>query len=469
MNEGNIQLKKEDEMYCPNCAMPIKKEAVICPYCKVKLKELKVSEGFKTESQVDKIEIKRKKPGRFKRVLKTIIIIFSIIIVLGTAIGLYWYRGERLTASALDADYGGRPVEALALYDKIAKQYPYPFWFLGSFSEWVPYKVEFFKNYIAASKLKDSGQISEAIAAYESFIQSSGGYVLYEAIARKALVDLKLELAQDLHKKANYEEAIEVYKSFAGMESIEDHGFKVEEPLDELETSVLEVTSSIEEARLKAEAIIPDIYLEWASTLENNEEYEEAINKLKLILGEYLPVDKDLKIEDRIAETYREWANQLREDEKYQNAIDKYQIILDEYSGAAIAQEVESALAETQNEYSIWKEETKAIPVIEFNSELSRDDENKWIVVTKFKETGGKIGYTLSGEGWIVDTKGNEYGPYGGIINRGEVIVPPGGEDVSDYWCEGDTFVDGYAVFTWTGEDENGHAIEIEEKIHLLP
>jgi len=48
-------------------------------------------------------------------------------------------------------------------------------------------------------------------------------------------------------------------------------------------------------------------------------------------------------------------------------------------------------------------------------------------------------------------------------------VVPPGGEDISDYWCRGDTFIDGYAVFTWTGEDENGHAIEIEERIHLLP
>ena len=71
--------------------------------------------------------------------------------------------------------------------------------------------------------------------------------------------------------------------------------------------------------------------------------------------------------------------------------------------------------------------------------------------------------------GWIADIKGNKYGPWGTIINRGKVIVPPEGEDVDEYWCRGDNFVDGYAVFTWSGEDDNGHPITIEEKVHLLP
>ena len=470
MNEEKIQPKKPDEIYCPSCAKPVNKDAVMCPHCKVQLKEFKVSEEFKVKSPVKKIELERKKPGRPKKVLRTIIIIFSIIIILGAVIGLYWYRGERLVASAQDADYGGRPVEALALYEKIAKQYPYPFWFIGSFSQWVPYKVEFFKDYMTAYNLKENEQIHEAIAAYESFIQNkSSGNILYDCLSRKALVDLKLELAQDLHSKMKYEEAIKVYQSFSEIKSLEETGFKVDEPIDEWEKAVLDVTDSIEEARLKAEDIIPGIYLEWVNSLKNNKAYEEAINKLKLILNEYPAVVKDLKIEDKIAEIYREWANKLRNNEEYVEAIEKYRIILNQYSGAAIVQEIELALAETQNELEIWKEETEAIPVIEFNSELARNDENKWGIVTKFKETGGIIGYTLKGEGWIVNTKGNKYGPYGSIINRGEVVVPPEGEDTSDYWCKGDTFIDGYAVFTWTGEDENGHAIEIEEKIHLLP
>lgn len=471
MNEEKIQPKKPDEIYCPSCAKPVNKDAVMCPHCKVQLKEFKVSEEFKVKSPVKKIELERKKPGRPKKVLRTIIIIFSIIIILGAAIGLYWYRGERLVVTALDADYGGRPVEALALYEKIAKQYPYPFWFIGSFSQWVPYKVEFLKDYQNAYNLEESGKIPEAIAAYESFIKNkSGGYILYDCFSRIALVDLKLELAEDLHSKMNYEEAIKVYQSFNEMKSLEETGFKVEEPIDQWEKAVLEVTDSIEGARLKAENLVPGIYLEWVNSLKNNKAYEEAINKLKLILSGYPAVVKDLKIEDKIAEIYYEWANQLRNNEKYNEAIDKYRIILNQYSKATIAQEIELALAETQNEFKTWKEETEAILVIDYNSELTRNDEDKWIIVTTFKETGGKIGYTLKGEGWIVDIEGREFGPYGSICNRGEVIVSPGGEaGAEDYWFGGDIFIDGYAIFTWTGEDENGHAIEIEEKIHLLP
>jgi hypothetical protein len=43
MNEENIQSKKPDEIYCPNCAKPISKQAVICPSCGVQIKELNVS------------------------------------------------------------------------------------------------------------------------------------------------------------------------------------------------------------------------------------------------------------------------------------------------------------------------------------------------------------------------------------------------------------------------------------------
>ncbi len=35
--------KKEGEILCPNCAKPIKKDAVFCTYCGVQIKELKVS------------------------------------------------------------------------------------------------------------------------------------------------------------------------------------------------------------------------------------------------------------------------------------------------------------------------------------------------------------------------------------------------------------------------------------------
>ncbi len=38
--------KQSDEIYCPKCSKPIKKIAVICPYCGVQIKE---SESGKTE------------------------------------------------------------------------------------------------------------------------------------------------------------------------------------------------------------------------------------------------------------------------------------------------------------------------------------------------------------------------------------------------------------------------------------
>jgi len=43
MADDKIQEKKPDEIYCPSCAKPIKKEAVVCPYCGVQVKELKTS------------------------------------------------------------------------------------------------------------------------------------------------------------------------------------------------------------------------------------------------------------------------------------------------------------------------------------------------------------------------------------------------------------------------------------------
>ncbi|MCL5772706.1 MAG: zinc ribbon domain-containing protein [Actinobacteria bacterium] len=36
-------LKKEDEIYCPECAKPIKRDAVICVNCGVQIKEIKTS------------------------------------------------------------------------------------------------------------------------------------------------------------------------------------------------------------------------------------------------------------------------------------------------------------------------------------------------------------------------------------------------------------------------------------------
>ncbi len=513
MNEENIQPKKEDEIYCPSCARPIKKAAVICHHCGVQVKELKVSTEIKTMRPKQKLKKGRRKPGGARKVLKTIGIIGMVIIIIGAAIGLYWYRGERLDERAWDAYSEGGPVEALSLYSTIERQYPYPWWFLGDFAEWAPYDVEELEDYLYAYGLKDSKQVVEAITAYELFLDEHHRGNLYGSLARLVLVSLKLEFAQDLYHNKKYSESIEVYQSILEMEMLKSPDLEPIDPSDKWGIAYQEAEDAVEEAHAQAEATVPGIFLEWINVLENKKDYEGAIEKYHIVLEEYPDIlnreyaeekiaalydkwatqlrgDKKyeeatekfkiilsnypnatvgIQVKEKLAEIYSIWATQLRDNENYEEAIKKYEIILSEYGDTTIAQEIEEALAETQNEFDVWKEETRAIPVIEFNSEVSRNEKDSWILVTTLKETGGKIGYTLSGKGWIVDVEGNKYGTWGFLINRGMVTVPSGGEGVDEYRFSGDIFVDGYTVFTWSGEDDNGHPIEIEERVHLLP
>lgn len=53
MNETNTSAKREDDTYCPNCAKPIKKDFVICPYCQIKLEEQK-PDGWQKTAEVGK-------------------------------------------------------------------------------------------------------------------------------------------------------------------------------------------------------------------------------------------------------------------------------------------------------------------------------------------------------------------------------------------------------------------------------
>jgi DNA-directed RNA polymerase subunit RPC12/RpoP len=38
MNKETNMEKQTDEVFCPECGKPIKKKAVICPYCGIKVK-----------------------------------------------------------------------------------------------------------------------------------------------------------------------------------------------------------------------------------------------------------------------------------------------------------------------------------------------------------------------------------------------------------------------------------------------
>lgn len=45
-------IKKEDEIYCPECAEPIKKDFTICPYCRTEIKNLNISPPIKADYNI---------------------------------------------------------------------------------------------------------------------------------------------------------------------------------------------------------------------------------------------------------------------------------------------------------------------------------------------------------------------------------------------------------------------------------
>lgn len=221
--------------------------------------------------------------------------------------------------------------------------------------------------------------------------------------------------------------------------------------------------------RDQAEAFFAEMYGAWAAQVMETKDYEGAIEKYQFILREYPNTPTGAQTRATLAEAYAEWAAHLREAEDYEGAIEKYGIVLRDYSDTLAGEQAQQAMAETGEELAAWRERNPAIPVAEFPEELRRDTDDRWSWVTVFKETGGKVGYTLSGSGWIVEPEGHRYGPWGSIIDRGSVAVPAGGKAEDGYWFGGDRFIDGHAIFTWSGEDASGHPITIEEKVHLLP
>jgi hypothetical protein len=93
--EADVQSKKPDEIYCPNCAKPIHKEAVICPSCGIQVKELKTTIETAPITPVDEVSEGKKQLGGIKVWFWIVIvafglffIIFSIVILVQTTEGL---------------------------------------------------------------------------------------------------------------------------------------------------------------------------------------------------------------------------------------------------------------------------------------------------------------------------------------------------------------------------------------------
>ena len=81
MNEGGVQEKKPDEIYCPSCAKPIKKDAVICPNCGVQVKELKVSAEVKTMTPEQELEEGKRQLGGVKAYYWFVIVILTLYMI----------------------------------------------------------------------------------------------------------------------------------------------------------------------------------------------------------------------------------------------------------------------------------------------------------------------------------------------------------------------------------------------------
>jgi hypothetical protein len=113
----------------------------------------------------------------------------------------------------------------------------------------------------------------------------------------------------------------------------------------------------------------------------------------------------------------------------------------------------------------------KAVVVVDYPKAVEKSlDGGRWSWDTVFKEVGGKSGYKVSDCGYILDPRGGRWVSNGSnAICRSDIKVPAGGSGKDSYWC-GDPSHDlcnGYAIFTWTGEDDAGNKIATEVRVHI--
>lgn len=360
-----------------------------------------------------------RKLGIFIGVLAVLVAVSALVFWLN------WERERQLTEQARDAYNSGNAEEALSHYQKLMDRHSLD----ERTTQEARDRVDDLAAYLNAASLHENGETVEAIAAYETYLLEHFTWLtthLYRSLAREALAILKPELAHQFHENGDYSEAIDVYLSSLAMEvlgstectPVGSRGMQV--------AACQEADNAIQQGYALAYAAIPTALFDWAEAEGQQRNYKEFADHC-----ESIPLD-------------------------YPEMLSALSVVCEPY-------ELSAGLA-------TWMKENPAIPVVEFSEELSRDYEDVWVLAAVFKEIGGKVGYELSGSGWIIDADGDRYGKWGlSSVGRGSVTVPAGGEAESIYRLTGDIFVDGYAVFTWEGEDEGGHPITIEERVHLLP
>lgn len=360
-----------------------------------------------------------RKLGILLGVLTVLVAVFALV---------FWLNFERerkLVEQARDAYNHGNAVEALSYYQKLMDRHS-----LDERTDQEAHnRVDDLAAYVNAASLLENGETAEAIAAYETYLDEHFKWNtthLYRSLAREALAILKPELAHQLHENGDYTEAIEAYLSSLAMEVLGSTECASVSPRDIRGTACQEADNAIQQSHAMAQAAIPTVLLDWAEAEGQQRNYKAFADKCESILVDYPEMHSALAV-------------------------------------ACEPNELSAALA-------TWMKENPAVPVVEFSDELSRDYKDVWVLTILFKEIGGKVGYEISGSGGIIDADGNYYIKWGlTSVRRGPVTVPAGGETESIYKLTGEIFVDGYAVFTWEGEDEGGHPITIEERVHLLP
>jgi hypothetical protein len=211
------------------------------------------------------------------------------------------------------------------------------------------------------------------------------------------------------------------------------------------------------------------VYLHWAAALGEGEGCGAYVESYRSVQQEHPGLFTQSEVREAIARTLGCWADQQREAQQYEQAIEEYQALLSEFRDTSAAAHAQEGLASARDQLATWREANPAVPALEFPAEVARDADGRWSWTSKFTENGEKVGFAVRAEGWIIDVQGHRWGTWGSEIRRGPVTVPPGGAAENSYWCRGDQFADGYAVFTWSGEDSTGHPISIEERVHLLP
>jgi hypothetical protein len=348
--------------------------------------------------------------------------------VIALAFWLNWRRGAQLYEQAWDAYLTGNAEQALQAYQQYSKV---NFGADEHQTQLVQSSIEELQDYLAAAQLQQEGRVDEATLAYQGFLEdhfSTGGYDnIYYFLAHQTLANLKPQQAQGYLDRGDFAAAMEVYRALLAQEPLVKDECPYE--ADPSGKPCQQAEAAIQQSKDAALHALPQLILSWSQSLPQGGNYLDFLRRCESLLIQYPEI---ARLPD----------------------------------GASLKAEVEHV----RRELPAWFAQNPASPQLDYPTEVSRDATGQWVLTTRFRELAGMLAYTLHGSGWIIDAQGKKWGTYGlSEILRGKVTVPAGGEAQDTYRLEGEAFVNGYAVFTWEGEDEGGNPILLEERIHLLP